>query len=331
MSLKFLSPKQLNIKNHLAVIPMGDLSDHKIENWTTADLEPYISYVLQGKSIDTVFGGLIFNPISVRPNRFIHPLYATFGNLANIEDWKLAIDNLFKLSFNFHAAFLCGKQLDIWVALPYPLSLQSNFGFADNVNLNFENENDRFLALKWWINSFIDRWRKEVHLHPLLTFRGFTWQRDAIIGLDTPLVENVNKYVHDQHLLNMWLPNYGSNDINNWQKLGFDVTCINSNYYGNTTYDWKWLNHASAFAKFYHTGMQINYGKGIIYNQNHLADYLNLGLPQYNDYMRDCLVVYNFPNQNLKNVYTNNLVDYIRVYSFAKGIYIKVNYPGIPY
>jgi len=331
MTLNYLSPNKLNIKNHLAMLPCGDLADHNIKNWTASDLEPYVSYVLKGKSIDTMFGGLIFNPISTRENHYIYPLYATLGNLADKVDWQLAIDNFFKKNVNYHAATLSKRQLDIWVVLPYPLSLQTNFGLINNINLNFEQENDRFLALEWWIKSFLERWRKESHLHSTLTFKGFTWQRDAINHQDSLLVKKANNYIHTQNLLTMWLPNYGSNSIIDWQKLGFSTTCINSNYYGNTSYDYKWINHASVFAKFHHTGMQIYYGKGSIFNDVHLLDYLNLGLPQYNNYMKDCLVVYHFPNQNLKTIYEKDVVAYIRIYSFIKGIYSKVSYPNIKY
>ncbi|SNR85328.1 protein of unknown function [Anaerovirgula multivorans] len=331
MNLNYLSAKQLNIKNHLAVLPCGDLTDKKIMNWTALELEPYISYILQGKSIDTMFGGFIFNPISTRENRYIYPLYATFGDLADKVDWQLAIDNLFEKNVNFHAAALSKWQLDIWVALPYPLPLQNNFGIINNHSLNFEQENDRFRSLKWWIESFLERWKKEIHLHATLIFRGFMWQRDAINHQDTSLVKNINKYIHQQNLLTMWLPNHGTNNVTEWKNLGFNATCLNSNYYGNTSYDYQWINHTASFAKFYHTGMQIYYGKGNIFNDKHLIDYLNLGLPQYNNYMRDCLLVYHFPNQNLKEVCEKKVVDYIRLYSFIKGIYAKVSYPQMPY
>lgn len=62
----FLSNKQLHIQNHLAVLPCGDLSDKKIINWTAAQLKPYLSFILKGQSMDTMFEGLIFNTISTR-------------------------------------------------------------------------------------------------------------------------------------------------------------------------------------------------------------------------------------------------------------------------
>jgi hypothetical protein len=331
LTLGFLSHKQLKIQNHLAMLPCGDLGDNKIMNWTTEQLEPYLSYLLQGQSIDTMFSGLIFNPISTRENRYIYPLYASFGELADKVDWQLAIDNLFNKNVNFHAVAIAKRSIDIWVALPYPLPFQDNFGEVEGKILNFENEEDRLLALKWWINSFLMCWKKENQLHSSLTFRGFVWQREAIGEQDSSLVVKINQYIHLQHLLTMWLPNYGSNGVLNWKSFGFDVTCINSNYYGNTNHDYQWVKHAAAFAQFYHTGLQINYGKGIIYDDTHLIDYLNLGLPQYNKYMEGCLLVYQFPNQNLKEVYEKNVVDYIRLYSFIKGIYTKVSYPGMPY
>lgn len=331
MTDDYLSPNSLNIKNHLAMIPYGYFADYNIKNWTTIDLAPYASYLLEGNSIDTMFGGLIFNPISTRANHFIYPLYATFGDLANKVDWELALDYLFQKNMNLHAAALNNRQLDIWIVLPYPPSLQNNFGIINNISLNFEQENDRFIALMWWITSFLERWKKESHLHPTLTFRGFTWQRDVINHEDISLVKRVNDYIHSQNLLSMWLPNYGSHGVLDWKSLGFNTTCINPNYYGNTDPDYKWINYTAKFAKSYNAGIQIYFGKGFIFNDVHLLDYLNLGLPQHNNYMNDCLIVYNFPNQNLKTVYEEDLVSYIRIYSFIKGIYAKVFYPNIEY
>lgn len=331
MTLNFLSPKQLNIENHLAMLPCGDLTDHKIMNWTAPQLEPYTSYILNGISIDAMFGGLIFNPISTRENHYIYPLYATFGDFADKVDWQLAIDNLFEKNLNLHAAALSGRKLDIWVVLPYPLPFQTNFGKINIESLNFEQENDRLTALKWWVDNFHERWKQEIYLHTTLTFRGFMWQRDVINDQDISLVKNINEYIHQLNLLTMWLPNYGSNNVIEWQDLGFNVSCLNPNYYGNTNCDYNWINHAAEFAKAYHTGMQIYYGKGHLFNDSHLVDYLNLGLPEYNNYMNDCMLVYQFPNQNLKEVYEMNVVDYIRLYSFIKGIYGKVFYPAMTY
>jgi len=331
LSHNFLSADKLCIQNHLAVLPCGDIAEHKIMNWTIEDLKPYASYMLEGKGIDTMFGGLIFNTISSRENRYIYPLYASFGELADKTDWQLAIDNLFKRNANFHAAALTNRKLDIWVTIPYPLNLQSNFGTINMSSLNFEYDSDRLLALKWWVDTFIKRWEKEKQLYDTLKFRGFVWQKDSIADQDLTIVKGINQFIHEHNYLTMWLPNYGSSNVNDWEALGFNLVTINPNYYGNTNHDYRWINNAAAFGKFYHTGIQIYYGKGNIFNETHFTDYLNLGLPQYNDYMKDCLLVCQFPNQHLKDVYENRVVDYIRLYSFIKGIYSKVHYLNIPY
>lgn len=331
MTLYYLSPKKLHIQNHLAMLPCGDLLGNKIMNWTTAQLKPYLFYLSQGKILDTMFGGLIFNPISTRENRYIYPLYAGFGELADKVDWELFIDHLFKKKVNFHAAAMAKRSTDIWVVLPYPLTFQHNFGRLNGESLDFEIPKDRFLALKWWIDEFLKKWKSVSSLYSNLKFRGFTWQRDAILEQDLSLVKSVNKYIHLHHLLSMWLPNFGSSGVVDWMDMGFDITCINSNYYGNTNHDFQWINHTASFAKYYHTGIQINYGKGLIFKDSHLLDYLNLGLPQHNQYMNNCLLLYQFHNQKLTEVLEKDKNSYARLYSFIKGKYSKIPYKGIPY
>jgi hypothetical protein len=332
MTTGYLSYKKLKVKNHIAMLPCGDFPDNKTMNWTVDNLIPYLSYLEKGRSIDTMFGGLIFNPISARKNRYIYPLFVSFGDLADKVDWQIALDNLFINKENFHAVATAAREsVDIWVALPYPLPQQDNFGDIEGILINFINNKDRFIALKWWINSFIKRWKKESHLHSSLIFRGFVWQREAIMNEDDSLIKQINNYLHLQRILSMWLPNYGATGVLDWKSYGFNATCVNPNYYGNTNHDYQWINNAAAFTQFYNTGLQINYGKGIIFNDTHLVDYLNLGLPQYNNYMKNCLLVYQFPNQTLEEVYKMNLIDYKRLYSFIKGKYIKFSYPGMPY
>jgi hypothetical protein len=116
-----------------------------------------------------------------------------------------------------------------------------------------------------------------------------------------------------------------------WRALGFDLVCVNPNYYGNTNHDFNWITNAAAFAQLYKTGLQINYGKGIIFNDTHLLDYLNLGLPQYNNYINNRILVFQFHNQRLADVCVNEPHYYKNIYGFIKGKYTKVNYPKIKY
>lgn len=328
----YLSAEQVKACNHVVVLPCGYLPDGTFLEWPPDVLRYYCSFVKDGKSVDGMFGGLIFQPISMRAKKYIHPMYIAFGDCAEREDWELYAAMLFAKNRCLQAAQATAHgKLDIWITLPYPVQQQKKFGIIGGKRISFENRPDRVTALKWWLKFFLERWEREKSAYPKLTLRGFAWQREVILEEDIDLVKKVNQLVHRRRLQVLWLPNYGSNHVTGWKELGFDAVCINPNYYGNTHHDVNWINNAAAFARAYRTGLQINYGRGIIFNETHLLDYLNLGLPGYNGYMKDCFLVFRLANVRLDEKGQKSRERYLALYRFIKGTYKKKTYKGIPY
>jgi hypothetical protein len=322
-----MTAEELGVQNHICLLPCGNETESGISKWTAEDLKPYQHYLLNGEAVDTMFGGLIFHPISGKRNRFIYPMYANFGELAKKKDWKHALKELFLNNFNFEAAALnteIGKKTDIWVTVPYPFPSQTYFGEIDSRNLNFKVDEDRFTAVKWWINEFLEKWNKAEDLHEKLTFQGFVWSRAAIDKGDESLVNKVTSHIRDKGLLSLWLQQYGSTGCVEWQAFGFDASCTHPNFYGEAGPDFSWIANSTVFAKYYNLGMQITFGKGVLYKDNHLLDYLNYGV--YNDYMNDSLLVFQFPNQTMREIYENHPDQYSYLYSFIKKTYKPV-YP----
>jgi hypothetical protein len=330
--MAYLSPSLHNLQNHVSVLPCGGLPGQPLHNWSPYDLEPYASYLLNGQGIDRMFGGVIFNCINSRDSHFISPLYIGFGKPSNQTDWMKWIDDLFASAQNLQALFLVTNwPLDVWVSIPYPDPSQRRFGLVNGRELDFQKEEDRKQAVAWWIDQFVDRWKKESYLASKLHFRGFLWQKESIDTTDEDLVRHTTAFIRGKGYCSMWLSNYGSYGMVIFQSFGFDITAIHPNYYGNTMYGVEWINFGAQFARNFQTGMQIMFGKGSIYNDTHHLDYLNYGLPEYGGYMTESFLVYQFPNQTLRHIYETQVVDYIRLYTFIKGRYTKVSYPGITY
>lgn len=324
---QYLSAEELGIQNHICLLPYGNNSENEIINWSAQDLQPYQSYLVNGTIKDTMFKGLIFNPISGRENHYISPMYADFGVAADKKDWKLALKSLFLTNYNFDAAASNtenGKTIDIWVTLPYPILTQTKFGKIDDGTLNFNDEKDRFVAIEWWVNKFLEKWEKAKHLHEKLTFRGFVWPRASIDGRDESLAKKVTALIRKKGLLSLWLQQYGSTGCVEWKAFGFDASCAHPNYYGKTGPDYTWITNTTVFAKHFHLGIQIPFGKGILFKENHLLDYLNFGV--YNEYMNKSLLVFQFPNQTMRDIYENHTTEYNYLYSFIKNSYQPV-YP----
>ncbi|WP_276507948.1 DUF4855 domain-containing protein, partial [Paenibacillus thermotolerans] len=330
--LGYLSPSAFSIQNHVVVLPCGGLSAQDVLLWTETDLEKYVSYFSKALAVDRMFGGFVFHGLSVGKDRFLHPLFVGFGEPSNKNDWLRWIESLFAPNANLYSLFEIVRRhgcpsLDIWVSIPYPHPSQSSFGIVGGSNLDFGSEEHRYQAVVWWIEQFIRCWKTDYRLEENLNFRGFLWQREAVDGIDESLVKRVNQYIKSKGFYSMWLPNFGSYGYNKCNELGFDITAMGSNYYGNTPCDYNWIHHACKFARVHHTGLQITYGKGLIYSEHHLSDYLNVML--LNKAIQDCFFVYELPNQTMNDIYRENNLDYKRLYSFIKGTYKKTTYPGI--
>ncbi len=328
----YITAEELSIQNHLCMLPCGDASDEYSSDWTKEELKYYQHYIVEGNPVDTMFKAFIFNPIRVREDYFIHSMHTGLGKFARNNDWLQIIERLFMDDVNLDALYQntkYGERTDVWVTIPYPNPLQERFGHVFGNNLNFVNDSDRIKAVQWWIDCFMMRWEEKTNLHDKLVLRGFAWQRESINSGDEALVKASNEYIHKHQLLSIWPFNYGSTGCLNWKEYGFDAAVANPNYYGNTEVDTNWITNTSVFAKHYHTGIQINYGKGSTYNSTHIYDYLNLGLT--NEFIQNCLLLYQFQDQTMKQIYEEDITAYIQIYSFIKNIYQQFRYPGILY
>lgn len=331
--LGYLKPSPHIAQNHICVLPCGGVNSASISEWNSANLEYYVNYHVDGKPVDRLFNGFVFNGLSARNNRYMYPLYAGFTQPANRQDWENWLDSLFAPEKNLNALFMLAlnSPLDVWVSVPYPFIGQNDFGEIDGRVLNFEILEDRFTAVAWWIGRFLERWLQEPRLAERLRFRGFLWQRSSIHNYDESLVSMTTQHIRERGLLSLWLPYYGSYGSMNWKGFNFDLTAFHTNYYGNTPYSCEWIKITAINARYYNTGMQIVFGKGMFYNDTHFLDYFNLGLQEYEGYMTESFIVYKFPNQTLRGIYEQQFIDYARLYLFVKGFHCKTPYVGIPY
>ena len=320
MSTLFLTADELEIQNHLCLLPYGEESENP--TWTSESLKPYLHYLENGVEVGRMFNGLIFQAISGRKDHYLYPMYAYLGQAAKKRDWRLAITRLFQSEVNFDAVArntADGDTTDIWVTLPYPMRMQSNFGKVKNKDLNFSNEKDRFKALKWWVRKFIKNWKKAPHLHGKLNFRGFVWPRASIDAIDAKLARKINSFIRIKEYMTFWLQQYGSAGCIKWQWLGFAASCAHPNYYGVIGPDHKWINSTTIFAQHYKMGIQITAGKGAMYKDKLLLDYLDYGY--YTGYMEKGLLVYQFPFQTLQELIDQHPDEYALLHSFINKSY----------
>lgn len=329
----YFKAEETGVTNPIVVLPCGGLPGQGIPDWSYTDLLPYTTYMKTEHAVAPLFGSFLFNGIQTREHRYIFPLYVGFGEPADQTDWLDWIEHLFSANLNLEALQQAAAldEVDVWISLPYPHPMQTQFGTVAEQMLTFDSEQDRIDAVLWWVEQFLQRWAQEKARYPKLRLRGFQWQRESIDSIDEPIVKAVNQAIAQTSYQTIWLANYGSYGVDNWKSLGFTNIAIHSNYTGNTTHDFNWIHHAANYAKYYHTGLQITYGKGMIYSDGHFIDYLNFGLPWVQGYMSEVLVVFQFPNQTLSDIIREHPEHYDLLFAFLSGTYTWTSYPGMPY
>lgn len=340
----YLDKRAKGNESPLLHLPLGgEMTTERFLQLSEEDFRALLYYNVKGRASDALFRGLLLTPNRMKSGRSLNPLYEGFTEPAVKGDWEEWIALLFQEGSNLPAlAHLLSKPpfllpaVDLWISLPYPERRQTAFGQVEGRNLSFEREEDRLYALAWWIGTFQrrfnDRFGNEGSgLKSPLRLRGFRWAREAILKNDVDLVKKVADQIHREGAQFLWLTNFGSSGVTDWEQMGFDLTLLHPNYYGNTENGWEWIDYAAYFASTYHCGLQLTYGKGMLYNQTHLYDYLNRGLPEYRDYMKRAFLLFQFDGISLTEVMRDDFPLYANLYLFIKEKYKKIAYPGIGY
>ena len=196
----FLAPDAYAAQNHLCVLPVGGMSPETNLYWEPQQLQYYANYMLEGSPVDRMFGGIIFNGISVRESHFMHPLYVGFAQPSDHTDWLMWLDVLFAPGANLHAlhAAAAGRTMDVWVSIPYPHQTQTTFGPVQGVTYDFQHDEHRLKATQWWIDQLLQRWNAHPMLHTRLTLRGLLWQKESMDTGDEQLVAQINEYIRSR-------------------------------------------------------------------------------------------------------------------------------------
>ncbi len=336
-NLGYLSPRVRGNQSPVVHLECGgNLLNTDYKRWGVEDFRDYLLYVSGDAPTDSFFKAFLLSPNRARSGRFLNPLLIGFEPPSNQLDWVEWLNELFAPQGNLPAlktaipmAGSFPSAVDVWVTLPYPEWEQKVFGVVYGCQLDFTHQRERILALEWWLEQFAVEWAKFDNVY--VRFRGFRWARESILESDLDLVKEASDRVHDRGWQLMYLTNYGSAHALDWADLGFDLALIHPNYYGNTSYQWNWIDNAAYFSMYYHTGLQLTYGRGLLYDENHIFDYLNRGLTEYRGYMNEAFTLFNFDRVGIRDLYQTRPDVYCAIHSFVKGIYQKRSYPGITY
>lgn len=116
-------------------------------------------------------------------------------------------------------------------SIPNPIYSQKNWGFVNDKALDFNNFEDRFLAIEWYVKRIMEEWKKKDYKH--IDFAGFYWTHEQVdyAHQDDVVLTKMNKMLKEKGTGCYWLPHYTAQGVDKWAELGFIYAYQQPNYF----------------------------------------------------------------------------------------------------
>lgn len=186
-----------------------------------------------GKVSDTFMDGFLFLP---------DVSFELGASGKRAEGWRDYIDSVFTQDKNLNALDRAAKDTGNRLGMPdykvkvffpvlYTYTADDEFGYVNGENLAFDNPESRKKAIKWLIDSMLERYSAGDYSHTEL--EGFYWFEEALNITDKyekEIVRFACDYVKSKGLKCFWIPYFRAIGYEEWQQYGFDSACMQPNY-----------------------------------------------------------------------------------------------------
>ncbi len=214
---------------------------YSYKDFTTEDFYGYTAYIKDGKIVDTMFDSFLFLP---NPGHFFGYGYPT-GN-STIEGWLALMDHLFLENKNLDAlnkvAGEVKEELNIpdykykfFISIPYPSSGVSDFGDVDGDGKteDMSSRQTRIKVVKWYIDRFYKMF--DPAKYPNIEFAGWYWFQESLGSSDIQVSKAASDHIKtkDYGTDYVWIPYFKAAGYQYWKDAGFDVACMQPNYFFN--------------------------------------------------------------------------------------------------
>lgn len=215
-----------------------DGGDHRTINWNSEKFAPYVATdATDDKPAEWLFDGFLFLEIYCTQERGFAKWYRDYG--ARQEDWVGLIDQYLSPDRDIAALNDCvGKKRKeiggefhrrkVVISLPEPIAKQTDWGEVDGRALDFNNDMDRLIAVKWYIDLLIERFT-DAELENL-QLSGFYWLTEQATHTRT-FVRDVADYIHSKGLHFYWIPYFGADGYTQTREFGFDYAYLQPNHF----------------------------------------------------------------------------------------------------
>ena len=140
-----------------------------------------------------------------------------------------------------------------------------NWGELNGKPLDFNNNEDRFAVVKWWVDEVLRRWDAAAYQH--LELAGFYWLRENVYywgydyELDKKFIRDCVQYVHGLGKRVYWIPYWEAKGNEEWKQIGFDVAYQQPNHQFNINVPDSRVAAACDFAESHGMGLELEWQK----------------------------------------------------------------------
>lgn len=252
--------------------------------WTKEQFVPYVVHEDRQGNKNWLFDGFLFLEFKDGKGRNYAPGYEKLN--ARRQEWEWLLNRNFEKGKAFSALNECiGEQISelgkpkfshkLVVGIPSPILNQKDWGEIDGKVYDFSKTEDRIEAGKWYIDRFIDRYKKEGYKH--LELEGFYWVDEDVRGCADILIP-LGDYIRSKKLKFVWIPYWKAKGFDQWKEFKFDFAWLQPNHFFSKNIENERIDQACDFAK------KMNMGVEMEFDHRAMAD--------HNAQMRDRLVTY---------------------------------------
>lgn len=234
------------MRNEYMDIALIYYGQKKYLSWNEQELTPYVTHKFADGHTDWLFPAFLYiNLVDNNNALFTYNPHKNDVKYARQAEWQWYLNRLFETNSGLYSLNNCIEQNKrllgtpkfrhkIIITIPYPIIGQNDWGKINNRKLNLKNNDSRMKAIKWFVQSFIDRFNKAGLNN--IELEGFYWLPEAIrYDDDMTIIPQVSDYLHSLGYKFYWIPYYGAMKATAWAKYGFDYAyfqtgyCLNAN------------------------------------------------------------------------------------------------------
>lgn len=239
---------------------------HRPIEWNKDQFKPYVVYQNSKGKKNWLFDGFLFIEfLDGKGHYFAHG--PANSSLACKPEWEWLMNRQFEKDKAFSALNQCiGEQKKemgnppfrhkMVAVMPVPMKGQTDWGSLNGRPLNFSNDQDRIEACKWYVDRFLEQYKKEGYQN--FDFEGFYWVSEKDENFREILVQ-VGDYIRSKNLRLFWIPYWTAIGFDNWRTDKFDFAYIQPNYFFKNEVPYERLDATCAYARGRGMGLELEF------------------------------------------------------------------------